>query len=204
LLPVFTNFIASVKSRRAISRNKALMNLMPGDKKVVENLQGVFARGREAITDAGVAKSELVNQTSKSMAKNLSKVGGTIAGSLGGGSAYAKTVGSPNIAKSIFTKMQSTYQSPLGVSKFLSKIGPRIPKLKLALTTGAVLLGAAAATKRMAKGFEMEEENPQRNVSATSGPGYLTWSKNQGLPANHLSTDNLPQALSDMRHTSVI
>ena len=36
------------------------------------------------------------------------------------------------------------------------------------------------------------------------GSGYISWSKNSGMPADHLSTNGLSLALSNTRHTSVI
>lgn len=36
------------------------------------------------------------------------------------------------------------------------------------------------------------------------GPGYITWSKKSGMPANHLGTNNLMNSLHRMRHDSII
>lgn len=44
----------------------------------------------------------------------------------------------------------------------------------------------------------------ERPSSLRAGPGYISWSKTHGMPNNHLSTDGLSLALSNMRHTSVL
>lgn len=43
-----------------------------------------------------------------------------------------------------------------------------------------------------------------RPSSMGSGPGYITWGKTRGMPANHLSTNGLSLSLSNLRHTSTI
>ncbi len=45
---------------------------------------------------------------------------------------------------------------------------------------------------------------PERPSALRAGPGYISWGKTAGMPANHLSTDGLSLALSKMRHTSTI
>ena len=47
--------------------------------------------------------------------------------------------------------------------------------------------------------------NNRPGVPSTAyGPGYMSWGKRTGMPANHLSTQGLSLGLSKMRHTSTI
>ena len=64
----------------------------------------------------------------------------------------------------------------------------------------------AFTMKTLARGFKVnkhEDFSGQRS-SLGYGSGYISWSKNQGMPADHLSTNGLSLALSNTRHTSVI
>lgn len=46
------------------------------------------------------------------------------------------------------------------------------------------------------------EENIQQG--AGYGPGYISWSKKTGMPANHLGTRDMMDSLHRMRHSSII
>lgn len=64
------------------------------------------------------------------------------------------------------------------------------------LTMGVNMLGGLMKTFR--------SEPVGRIASAGTGPGYISWAKQSGMPRNHLSTDGLSLALHKMRHASTI
>ena len=53
------------------------------------------------------------------------------------------------------------------------------------------------------KSLTFSNERPG-TPSTSYGPGYMSWGKRTGMPANHLSTQGLSLGLSKMRHTSTI
>lgn len=73
------------------------------------------------------------------------------------------------------------------------------------IISGIVMFGASAMMgtgRQLTKSISFSQ--PQRPSALRSGPGYISWSKTSGMPANHLSTDGLGLALSNARHTSTI
>lgn len=91
--------------------------------------------------------------------------------------------------------------SPIG-----KMLGPMMPGARFAWGATFAFFGASAAISTM--GSQLWKRVQMRPISRTSGlrsgPGYISWGKTSGMPANHLSTDGLGLSLSNLRHTSVI
>lgn len=83
--------------------------------------------------------------------------------------------------------------------KFFKQMGRhpwRAGMILTGLTMGVNMLGGLMKTFR--------SEPVGRIASAGTGPGYISWAKQSGIPRNHLSTDGLSLALHKMRHASTI
>ncbi len=79
-----------------------------------------------------------------------------------------------------------------------------VPFMRFAVPAGlwALAAGVYGVGNQLTKTLKFRPI--ERPSSLRSGSGYISWSKKQGMPANHLSTDGLSLAMSNMRHTSTI
>ena len=73
---------------------------------------------------------------------------------------------------------------------------------------GGIFLGSALMASHVIKSIwsnSKRNSRVQSNMQGSGyGPGYITWSKKRGMPANHLSTRGLTNALHRSRHSSII
>jgi len=113
------------------------------------------------------------------------------------------------LAASTFKPIQQArfYQNLMkkGGSKFASRAlraGAKISPVAIGLGIGLLAAGGMALSS-LSKSINWKGQSKYRRVATASGPGYISWGKTRGMPANHLGTDNLPQALSNMRHGSM-
>jgi len=71
------------------------------------------------------------------------------------------------------------------------------------VTAGWAVAGTAFGVgKQITQSMSFRRMEPPGGVGF--GSGYISWSKTNGMPADHLSTNGLSLSLSNMRHTSVI
>ena len=95
-----------------------------------------------------------------------------------------------------------------GLQRFMGGWGiKKRSALGLAYGGGLILGGALMASHVIKSLWSTSKRNSRVSSSMQGsgmGPGYITWSKKGGMPANHLSTRGLTNALSRARHTSII
>jgi len=72
----------------------------------------------------------------------------------------------------------------------------------LAAAGWAVAAAAFGTGQSLARTVTLRRIEKPANVG--TGSGFISWSKSSGMPANHLSTNGLSLALSNMRHSSTI
>lgn len=74
------------------------------------------------------------------------------------------------------------------------------------VVAGAAMWGAAAFVGTTASMLaQTVRVRPLEKVSSLNrGPGYIAWSKANGMPGNHLSTEGLSLSLANTRHMSII
>ena len=125
---------------------------------------------------------------------------------LPGASAVEHFINEPTNVSSVMNEVKK--KSPVHLKKM--GIGARAGKtLKkaaggLGMFGGAALLGVGmAVTTKVWDSIQWEQPGTRRSGSGY-GPGFISWSKTSGMPANNLGTKNLPEALHRTRHSSNI
>jgi hypothetical protein len=74
-------------------------------------------------------------------------------------------------------------------------------------TAGVALgvgMGIYALSKSLLSTLRWQQPVEREQVGVGYGPGFISWSKKEGMPANHLGTNNLMNALHRNRHSSII
>lgn len=65
-------------------------------------------------------------------------------------------------------------------------------------------VGIYALSKSILSTLRWQQPVERQQIGVGYGPGFISWSKKQGMPPNHLGTDNLMNSLHRNRHSSII
>lgn len=90
------------------------------------------------------------------------------------------------------------------VSPMLNKPGGINPNRRLARLGFAAGLSTSLISSREKFTKSVSFRKNDMPASVRYGTGFISWSKNAGMNANHLSTEGLGLSLSKLRHTSTI
>lgn len=168
----------------------------------------------------GIYSAEMPYGISASVSTNTAGVAGAVATSNPATSFQGVRLHVPR-RSSLIKKIFSEHHFPwakkgttdlAGLQKYFKKtVYPTVGKLAGIGTTrqflaGIAIFGASAALSSIGNQLwkTIRFRSIDRPTSLRYGPGYISWGKTSGMPANHLSTDGLSLALSNMRHTSAI
>ena len=207
--------LKNVLTRRfKLTTTPASMQYSAGGRMIIKD---AITKGRTAAEIAGVAKTSAASIyapiSSVSMFQSMQDLfysGPKTRGARGPTAGFWRFMGNKltkRIPLKTFGKKMTLFEKAgVGIGNLGSGLMPRTPfgRIKGAGMVIGAVIGGIQVARTLGRAVSWTGQDKYRHVGSGGGPGYTTWSKKNGMPANHLSTDNLSNSLHNMRHTSII
>ena len=107
-------------------------------------------------------------------------------------------------AASMAAEISGSWNLKSGASMIFKNPVARGGGIMLAGVTAGALVGMYSLSKSILSTYRWTSPPENKQYGVGYGPGFISWSKKGGMPANHLSTNGLTNALHGMRHSSII